>query len=91
VLVNRPLGQGELVRRTRGRALPAWAARAGYRSWAQLALAFVIAHPAVTCVIPATGNPEHMADNFDAATTCAERPAPDAAFARRVAQALASA
>ena len=91
VLVNRPLGQGELVRRTRGRALPAWAARAGYRSWAQLALAFVIAHPAVTCVIPATGDPAHMADNIDAASAVAGRPAPDAAFARRVAQALASA
>ena len=91
VLVNRPLGQGDLVRRTRGRPLPAWATRAGYRSWAQLALGFVIAHPAVTCVIPATGNPEHMADNFDAASATVERPAPDAAFARRVAQALASA
>jgi diketogulonate reductase-like aldo/keto reductase len=91
VLVNRPLGQGELVRRTRGRALPAWAVRAGYRSWAQLALAFVIAHPAVTCVIPATGDPAHMADNIDAASAVAGRPALDAAFARRVAQALASA
>ncbi len=90
VLVNRPLGQGDLVRRTRGHPLPAWAAKAGYRTWAQLALAFVIAHPAVTCVIPATGNPEHLADNFDAASTTAGRPAPDAAFARRVAQALAS-
>lgn len=91
VLVNRPLGQGELVRRTHGRPLPAWATRAGYRSWAQLALAFVIAHPAVTCVIPATGNPEHLYDNVDAASIVDGRPAPDAAFARRVVQALASA
>lgn len=91
VLVNRPLGQGELVRRMRGRDLPAWASKAGYRSWAQLALAFVIAHPAVTCVIPATGDPAHLADNFDAASTTAGRPAPDAAFARRVAQAIATA
>jgi aryl-alcohol dehydrogenase-like predicted oxidoreductase len=91
VLVNRPLGQGELVRRMRGRDLPAWASKAGYRSWAQLALAFVIAHPAVTCVIPATGDPAHLADNLDAASTNAGRPAPDAAFARRVAQAIAAA
>jgi aryl-alcohol dehydrogenase-like predicted oxidoreductase len=91
VLVNRPLGQGELIRRTSGRPLPAWATRAGYRSWAQLALAFVIAHPAVTCVIPATGNPEHLYDNFDAASIVDGRPAPDAALARRVVQALASA
>lgn len=91
VLVNRPLGQGELVRRMRGRDLPAWATKSGYRSWAQLALAFVIAHPAVTCVIPATGDPAHLADNLDAASTSAGRPAPDAAFARRVAQAIAAA
>jgi len=89
VMVNRPLGQGDLVRRTRGRPLPAWAMRAGYRSWAQLALAFVIAHPAVTCAIPATGNPEHMTDNVDAASTSPARPEPDAAFARRVVRALA--
>jgi aryl-alcohol dehydrogenase-like predicted oxidoreductase len=91
VLVNRPLGQGELVRRTRGRPLPAWATRAGYRSWAQLALAFVIAHPAVTCVIPATGDAAHLADNFDAACITADRPAPDASLARRIAQAIAAA
>jgi diketogulonate reductase-like aldo/keto reductase len=91
VLVNRPLGQGELVRRTRGSPLPAWATRAGYRSWAQLALAFVIAHPAVTCVIPATGDAAHLADNFDAACITADRPAPDASLARRIAQAIAAA
>jgi diketogulonate reductase-like aldo/keto reductase len=91
VLVNRPLGQGELVRRMGARPLPAWAIRAGYRSWAQLALAFVIAHPAVTCVIPATANPEHLRDNLDAASIVDGRPEPDAAFARRVVQALASA
>jgi diketogulonate reductase-like aldo/keto reductase len=91
VLVNRPLGQGDLIRRTRGKPLPAWAARMGYRSWAQLALAFVVAHPAVTCVIPATSDPAHLADNLDAASLVPGRPEPDAAFARRVAQALAAA
>ncbi len=90
VLVNRPLGQGELITRTRGKAVPAWASRAGYRSWAQLALAFVIAHPAVTCIIPATGDPAHLADNFEAARESAERPAPDAQFAQRVIKALDS-
>ena len=91
VLVNRPLGQGDLVRRTCGKPLPAWAARMGYRSWAQLALAFVVAHPAGTCVIPATSDPAHLADNLDAASIAPGRPEPDAAFARRVAQALAAA
>jgi len=88
VLVNRPLGQGELLARTRGRPLPVWAGKAGYTSWAQLALAFLFAHPAVTCVIPATGDEAHLAENLDAARVTADRPAPDAALARRVVEAL---
>ena len=32
------------------------------------AISFVLAHPAVTCVIPGTGNPAHMADNCAAGT-----------------------
>lgn len=63
VLVNMPFGGGGLLGRLRTRPLPAWAAEAGATSWAQLALRFVLAHPAVTCVIPGTGNPRNMADN----------------------------
>jgi aryl-alcohol dehydrogenase-like predicted oxidoreductase len=63
VLVNMPFGGGGLLRRLRGRPLPGWAADAGAVSWAQLALRFVLAHPAVTCVIPGTGNPVYMAEN----------------------------
>lgn len=63
VLVNMPFGGGGLLGRLRGRPLPGWAADAGAMSWAQLALKFVLAHPAVTCVIPGTGNPRNMADN----------------------------
>jgi diketogulonate reductase-like aldo/keto reductase len=88
VLVNRPLGQGELIERSRGKPLPKWAVGAGWRSWAQLALGFLIAHPAVTCVIPATGDLQHLADNVDAACASDHRELPDAAFARRVVEAL---
>ncbi len=63
VLVNRPFGGGGLLRRLRDRPLPGWAAAAGATSWAQLALRFVLAHPAVTCVISGTGNPRYMAEN----------------------------
>lgn len=63
VLVNMPFGGGGLLRRLRDRPLPGWAAEAGAASWAQLALRFVLAHPAVTCAIPGTGNPANMADN----------------------------
>ena len=55
VLVNRAFEDGNLFTQVQGRALPAWAAEFGAQSWAQVFLKFVLAHPAVTCVIPATG------------------------------------
>lgn len=79
VLVNRPFGGGGLLRRLRNRPLPDWAVEAGAASWAQLLLKFVLAQPAVTCVIPGTSRPEHMTDNAGAGFG----PIPDAAFWRR--------
>jgi len=52
VLVNRPFAEGDLLRTMRGRPLPAWAAEVDAASWAQLFLKYIIAEPAVTCVIP---------------------------------------
>ena len=66
VLVNQPFGGGGLLRAMQGKALPGWAAEIGCNSWAQVLLKFVLAHPAVTCVIPGTGRPEHMKDNVRA-------------------------
>ncbi len=65
VIVNMPFGGNGagLLRRLSGRPLPGWAAEIGAASWAQLLLKFALSHPAVTCVIPGTGNPRHMADN----------------------------
>lgn len=63
VLINRPFGGGGLLRKLADRPLPAWSAEIGATSWAQVLLKFVLSHPAVTCVIPGTGNPGHMADN----------------------------
>ena len=79
VLINRPFGGGGLLRRLRDRPLPPWAAEIGAGSWAQLLLKFVLAQPAVTCVIPGTGRAEHMADNAAAG----RGPLPDPAFWRR--------
>ena len=66
VIVNRPFGGGALVRTLRGRPVPAWAAEFGCRTWSQLLLKYVLAHPAVTGVIPGTGSPEHMAEDCEA-------------------------
>ena len=86
VIVNQPFGGGGLLRRLRERPLPAWAAEIGAASWAQVLLKFTLSHPAVTCVIPGTSRPEHMADNARAGTG----PLPDAAVWRgRIAGVLA--
>ena len=82
VLVNRPFGGGGLLKRLAGRPLPAWAADIGATTWSQVLLKFVLSHPAVTCAIPGTGNPRHMAENARAGAG----PVPDRAFfARRAA------
>ena len=66
VIVNRPFGGGGLLGSMLGKPLPAWAADIGCETWAQVLLKFVLANPAVTCVIPGTGKPEHMKDNVRA-------------------------
>jgi diketogulonate reductase-like aldo/keto reductase len=66
VICNRPFGGGGLLARLKDKPLPAWAADVEASSWAQLALKFLLAHPAVTCVIPGTGNPRYMAENAGA-------------------------
>jgi diketogulonate reductase-like aldo/keto reductase len=66
VIINRPFGGGGLFERVRAKQLPDWAAEFDCRSWAQFFLKWIVAHPAVTCVIPATNNPRHMEDNMAA-------------------------
>jgi aryl-alcohol dehydrogenase-like predicted oxidoreductase len=85
VLVMRPFEEGELFRRVRGRPLPAWASELGASAWSQVFLKFILAHPAVTAVLPATANPRHLAENVAAGTG----PMPDAALRRRMAADLA--
>lgn len=66
-LANRPFGGGGALRRVRQRPLPSWAADYQIDSWAQFMLKWVLGHPEVTCAIPGTGNPRHLADNLAAA------------------------
>jgi aryl-alcohol dehydrogenase-like predicted oxidoreductase len=86
VLVNRPFEDGALFDRVRGRPLPPWAAEIDCDSWAQFFLKFILGHPAVTCVIPATAKPRHMRDNAAAG----RGRMPDAAMRERMAQYVAS-
>jgi aryl-alcohol dehydrogenase-like predicted oxidoreductase len=85
VLVNLPFGGGGLLRRVQARPLPAWAPEIGCETWAQVLLKFVLAHPAVTCVIPGTGRPEHMRENARAGFGVL----PDEALRRRMVAELA--
>ena len=64
VIVNRAFDDGKLFAQVADTPLPGWAAEAGADSWAQLFLRFVLSHPAVTVVIPATGKPHRQADNL---------------------------
>jgi diketogulonate reductase-like aldo/keto reductase len=80
VIANRPFAEGALFRRTKNKPLPPWAAELGIASWAQYFLKWIVSHPAVTCAIPGTGNPKHMADNLGAG----RGPLPDAAARKRM-------
>ena len=80
ILVNLPFGGGGLLRRLANRPLPDWAGEMGCNTWAQILLKFVLAQPAITCVIPGTGNPAHMAENCRAGTGLL----PDVALLRRI-------
>ena len=66
VIANRPFAEGAMFKRVRGKPLPPWAAEIGVASWAQYFLKWIVSHPAITCVIPGTGKPEHVADNVAA-------------------------
>ncbi|MGE5162000.1 MAG: aldo/keto reductase [Betaproteobacteria bacterium] len=80
VIVNRPFRQGDLTRALARQPLPGWAAEIGCSTWAQVLLKFILAHPAVTCAIPATSNVEHVRENLAAA----RGPLPDAAMLERI-------
>ena len=82
VLVNLPFGRNSLFRKAGGRPLPDFAAEFDARTWAQFFLKFILAHPAVTAVIPGTDKPEYMLDNLQAG----RGPLPDAAMRKRIVQ-----
>jgi aryl-alcohol dehydrogenase-like predicted oxidoreductase len=84
VIINRPFDGGLLFNLIGNRSLPAWSAEIDCANWAQFMLKWIVAHPAVTCAIPATTNPEHMRENMGAGVGRL----PDAALRRRMAEAI---
>jgi diketogulonate reductase-like aldo/keto reductase len=66
VIINEPLEKGALFSAVKGKQLPAWAAEFDIKSWGQYFLKYIIAHPAVNCVIPGTSNPQNLVDNIHA-------------------------
>jgi diketogulonate reductase-like aldo/keto reductase len=84
VIVNRPFDGGALLARAGRTPLPPVAAELSCRSWAELVLKWELAHPAVTCVIPATTDPAHAAQNVAAM----RGPLPDTAQRAAILRAL---
>ena len=65
VIINRPYQAGALFRSVKDRELPPWSSDFA-ATWGQFFLKYIISHPAVTCVIPATSKTHHMKDNLEA-------------------------
>jgi aryl-alcohol dehydrogenase-like predicted oxidoreductase len=81
VLVNGPFGRNRLFRRIGDRPVPEWGKEIGATTWAQVALKWLLGHPAITVVIPATSDVAHMRDNMGAGVG----ELPDAALRKRIA------
>jgi len=81
VMVYLPFGRTRLFQRVGERPLPAWAADFGAATWAQFFIKYVLGHPAVTVVTPATSRASHLADNLAAG----RGRLPDASTRRRMA------
>jgi diketogulonate reductase-like aldo/keto reductase len=79
-LISRPFMNGAYFTKLENVPLPPWAAEFDCASWAQFSLQYILANPAVTCVLTETTSAEHMAENALAAFA----PVPDEATRRRM-------
>lgn len=75
-----PFGRSNLFKRVAGSNVPEWAQEADMKTWPQFFLKFVISHPAITVVTPATSQPRHMWENLSGGIG----PLPDEAMRRRM-------
>jgi diketogulonate reductase-like aldo/keto reductase len=80
VLISRPFMNGAYFERLASVPLPEWTEEFECTSWAQFSLQYILAHPAVTCVLTETTSAEHMRENALAAFA----PAPGRRARRRM-------
>lgn len=80
VLVNMAMEKGRLHKAVEGQQLPGFARELGMENWAQYFLKYVMSHPAVTCCLSSTANPDHATENIGAL----RGPFPDAAMRERM-------
>ncbi|ARP94481.1 aldo/keto reductase [Bordetella genomosp. 13] len=80
VLTNLPFEKARLFALVEGRPVPDFVKEIGVQTWAQYFLKWVISNPVVTCALPSTSNPAHMAENMEAL----RGPLPDAAMRARM-------
>jgi aryl-alcohol dehydrogenase-like predicted oxidoreductase len=64
VLAYAPFGRTSLFRRVGTTPLPEFAKEFDATTWAQFFLKFILAHPAITAVTPATSQAKNMIDNI---------------------------
>lgn len=65
-IAHRNYERGRLFSSVKGRQLPGWAADFDCPTWGNFFLKYLMAEPGMTNLIPATSDPEHLADNMNA-------------------------
>jgi aryl-alcohol dehydrogenase-like predicted oxidoreductase len=81
VLISSPFGDADKLNALRRRPLPGWASELECVTWPQLLMKWILAHPAVHCVLAEAHDTEQVAEYMRAALG----PLPDSAQRRRLA------
>lgn len=86
VFINMPLEKARLHKLVESQPLPDFARELGIGTWTQYFLKWILAHPTVTAILPATSNPDHLKENMAAL----RGPLPDPDLRRRMREHLAA-
>lgn len=66
IVTNRPFINGQYFPLVTNHELPGWAKEFDCHSWAQFSLKYILANPAVNCVLTETTKTKHALDNLEA-------------------------